>query len=77
MRAHARNKIRHIVPSLKMMDFYGHTTINRKNKTVVNAIVLYTTSVFFSSFKIRRLVAQTVDLVKMAPCDGGMFPSSH
>jgi hypothetical protein len=26
------------------------------------------TSAFFSSFKIRHLVAQTVDLVKMAPC---------
>jgi hypothetical protein len=26
------------------------------------------TSVFFSSFKIRHLVAQTVDLVKIAPC---------
>jgi hypothetical protein len=30
----------HIVRSLTMMDFYGNTTINRKNKTVVNAIVL-------------------------------------
>jgi hypothetical protein len=27
------------------------------------------TIVFFSSFKIRHLVAQTVDLVKMAPCE--------
>jgi hypothetical protein len=76
MRAHAKNKNCHIVRSLTMMDFYGDTTINRKNKTVVNAIVLYTTSVFFSSFKIRVLVAQTVDLVKMAPCESWLTLAS-
>jgi hypothetical protein len=39
MRAHGKQN-RHIVRSLTMMDFYGDTTINHKNKTVVNAIVL-------------------------------------
>jgi len=56
---------RHIVRSLTMMDFHDDTTINHKNKTIVTTIVLYTISLCFSGFKIRRLVAQIVDIVKM------------
>jgi hypothetical protein len=77
MRAHAKNENCHIVHSLTMVDFYGEATINHKNKTVVNPIVLLTTSVFFSSFKIRHLVAQTVNLVKMAPCESWLTLASQ
>jgi hypothetical protein len=52
------------------MDFHDDATINHKNKTVVNTIVLCTI-ILFSGFKIRQLVAQIFDLVKMAHARAG------